>query len=108
MSPTADELAEQINRDLKPGDVLVRKMPSFLSRFRVNCEVVNPHVQGRWNKLLRPFGLKGEVDSVEVAELTSHGRSEETLLYRRKANCWNGIIRQENRAEGPSIRERER
>ena len=70
MSPSADEIAKKIGRDLKVGDILTARHGYIRS-----LEVVNPRVPGEDGK-----------DLVEVAELTPHGPVQETNLYPRTEN----------------------
>ena len=87
MSPTADQLAKEIGRDLQEGDILTPRYG------HINVEVVNPGVV-----------VDGK-NCVSVAELTPHGRVEKTEFYSRTKNVWNSIVRKENRTDGP-LRER--
>ncbi len=109
MSPSADNLAKRINRDLTQGDVLLREYTdSGITMLTEAFEVVSPHVVGKRRKILRPLGLLGiktEADCVEVRELTQHGPVERTNLYSRGDNRWTDMIRAENRTHRP-LRER--
>ena len=111
MSPSANNLAKRINRDLTQGDVLLRTYTdSGITMMTEAYEVVSPHVTGKRKKplglLLGLLGMKVEADCVEVRKLTQHGPVEQTHLHSRDDNRWTDVIRTENRTDRPSLRER--
>ena len=107
MSPSANNLAKTINRDLTRGDVLLREYTdSGITMLTEAYEVVSPHFVGKRRKILGLLGMKLEADCVEVRKLTQHGPVEQTNLYSRDDNRWTGVIRTENRTDRPSLRER--
>ena len=108
MSPTPSQLAQKIGRDLRPGDLLVKEYTrdGGMAVQRDYDEVIVSHVRGKRKNF---FGLLGEkeADCVEVSILTPHGHLEKTRLFSRdSANFWDDIIKEENRTDKPSLRER--
>lgn len=108
MSPTPNQLAQKIGRDLRPGDILVKEytLDGGMTLKRDYDEVIVSHVRGKRKKFLRLLGGE-QADCVEVSILTPHGRLEKTRLFSRdSANFWNDIVKEENRTDKPSLRER--
>ena len=103
MSPSPNNLAKRINRDLTQGDVLLHPLDN--NGITKAYEVVSPHFAGKRRKILGLLGMKVEIDCVRVRELTQHGPVERTNVYSRDENVWTDIIRAENRTDRP-LRER--
>jgi hypothetical protein len=109
MTPSADDFAKKINRDIRAGDILIERWTRDMgaTEFCEYWEVINPNVEGHQKKLLGFIG--GAVKPcVEVREMTLFGPVEETRLFSRDDERWSDIIRSENRIEGSNFSLRER
>jgi hypothetical protein len=105
MSPSAEQIENQIKRPLKKGDVLVRKtQPDIHYPLGINFEVIRPNIpsSGRKRILNIPLGEEITIESVLVRPITPHGPLHlESLSFRRSRNTWIGVVRREDRTDLP-------
>ena len=97
MSPKIDDFKKDLGRDLKPGDILIGDEGLLYEITEVGNEY--PSIIG---------AIRGRISGyVNARRLTSSGPSVNESHFRTNVNSyWNGVIREEDRTDKPSLRER--
>lgn len=106
MSPSAKDLEGQIGRQLRKGDILViseRSSASVSTTIDSYYEVTDPSVES----LVKRFLRKGVVaECIEARVLTPLGPAEGRILYSKDEDVWSTMVKEEERTDRPSLKER--
>jgi hypothetical protein len=98
MSPSADHLANLIGRPLEEEDILVKED-------KVSLKTESYEITG-FGKIKRGLFRKHDVPTVEVREITELGHGEKTYSVPTDKDTWGDIIRNTDRTDIPSLKER--
>ncbi|MBI4157358.1 hypothetical protein HY502_00740 [Candidatus Woesebacteria bacterium] len=107
MSPSINDIAKKIERDLQKGDILVWTNADKEHFFYRLYEIVETNLEwtapkGSFSSFIGQKKDKG----MRIRELTPYGPTEYTFIVRMSTDEWDDVVLGENRTDRPTLKER--